>query len=155
MTKSLSSPDIRCCGKSWALSEDMSAEIVYSLNKIVHSTKSHINRTKAFIKRTKLPFHQTKPVILDWECVPTWERHQGTSTQWIWPSIRAGTGDLAEGEPFRLLFRFRGGPNLAWQYSFCISKGLWLHQIDTSADYYPLLKLAEDCVEHWAQIQLR
>ena len=37
-------------------------------------------------------------------------------------------------------------------YSFCISKGLWLHQIDTSADSYPFLKLAEDCAEHRAQL---
>ena len=37
-------------------------------------------------------------------------------------------------------------------YNFCISKGLWLHQIDTSADKYPFLKLAEDCAEHQAQL---
>ena len=35
-------------------------------------------------------------------------------------------------------------------YSFCISKGLWLYQIDTS--YYPFLKLAEDCAEHRAPL---
>ena len=37
VTKSLSSPDICCCGGSGARSEDMSAEIVYTLNKIVYS----------------------------------------------------------------------------------------------------------------------
>ena len=39
------------------------------------------------------------------------ERRQGTSTRRICPSIRAGVGNLAEGEPLRLLFQFRGGPN--------------------------------------------
>ena len=38
VTKSLLSPNIRCCGRSWVRNEDMSAEIVYSLNKIVHSS---------------------------------------------------------------------------------------------------------------------
>ena len=37
------------------------------------------------------------------------ERCQGTSTRQICPSIRAGVGTLAEGEPFRLPFSSAGG----------------------------------------------
>ena len=38
VTKSILSPNIRCCDGSLARSEDMSVEIVYSLNKIIHSS---------------------------------------------------------------------------------------------------------------------
>ena len=36
-------------------------------------------------------------------------------------------------------------------YSFCISKRLWLHQINICANQYPFLKLDKDCAEHQAQ----
>ena len=41
----------------------------------------------------------------------SWIEKASQPRERICPSIRAGVGNLAEGEPFRLPFQFRGGPN--------------------------------------------
>ena len=87
----------------------MSAEIVYSLNKIVHSsneTAYKLNQSAHLINEIAFSSNET--------CYPELRMcpNSGKMSRYKYtPNLTVHIGNLAEGEPFQLLFRFRRRPN--------------------------------------------
>ena len=103
VTKYLLSPDIRCCG-AWVCSKDMSAVIVYSLNKTVHSSnKITYKSNQSAHPRNEIAFSSNETCYPGLRMHPNLGKTSGykyktnltVNLRWRWWFSRRGTISVA------------------------------------------------------------